>query len=115
MNKHTPGPWSVINIHADPVVVAHNGQSITGPWTKLTEEDLANARLIAAAPELLEALSKIVHEFCRNGPEHVAKHIKEPNDAIDKATGGQGVIVSGAGASHFEPGYWETKKEGGAS
>ena len=59
MSKHTPGPWAV-----GPdleVFYAPNGAPITRPLrlTSLvgrTEEDVANAKLIAAAPELLAAL-----------------------------------------------------------
>lgn len=61
--KFTPGPWeyegingkvvSVINgIHA---VVAHNGT-----FRHSAKESAANAHLIAAAPELYEALENII-------------------------------------------------------
>lgn len=58
MNKHTPGPWMVTEDHmGEPDrkdVVAVNGGLIA---TDLEEND---ARLIAAAPELLEVLKHIV-------------------------------------------------------
>ena len=64
---HTPGPWEI-------VVVNHNGWTLDGsdrPFMPLyrigdgeffiePKEALANARLIAAAPELLEALVGII-------------------------------------------------------
>lgn len=60
MSKHTPGPWliDVANYHAGHIAtVDHNGSVIeiwSETWPKL-EDAPANARLIAAAPELLEA------------------------------------------------------------
>lgn len=65
---HTPGPWSIngpYHIQADtepsalPKVLAH---IIQGYGVSL-EEKIANARLIAAAPELLEALRELVIEL----------------------------------------------------
>ena len=52
--KHTPGPWRYSPVHNDIISMAD------GPWTEICfffkEED---ARLIAAAPELLEALQML--------------------------------------------------------
>ena len=66
MSKHTPGPWAV-----GPdleVFYAPNGAPITRPLrlTSMdgrTEEDVANAKLIAAAPELLAALEGLFDEY----------------------------------------------------
>jgi len=62
MRKHTPGPWEqkhqgmlcqiAINSDSDTLATVY-GES---------GENLANARLIAAAPELLEALEMIIAE-----------------------------------------------------
>lgn len=52
MSKHTPGPWYVVPLDTDLRVVAHQGYRVA----RLYPEDVENARLIAAAPELLEAL-----------------------------------------------------------
>ena len=58
MSEHTTGPWCVIGSHVYQVEevggrgVLHGG-SVKGATT---EEREANIRLIAAAPELLEAL-----------------------------------------------------------
>lgn len=54
-NKHTPGPWGLnkstdIWIKAGPVHVATIPRAYDGDWSE------ANARLIAAAPDLLESL-----------------------------------------------------------
>lgn len=61
MNQTTPGPWTFRRkyldnsgsiIGADAKTVA----AITSNGTRPAEEKLANARLIAAAPDLLDAL-----------------------------------------------------------
>jgi hypothetical protein len=83
MNRHTPGPWAVtadgINIKTKDtdIMICENGGE-TG-----ATEDKANARLIAAAPDMLEALENLEN----NGveiPDHAWIMIK---NAIDKATG----------------------------
>lgn len=54
MSKHTPGPWQ-----ADPstgVVFDQVGLAVQTGGRCCSEESQANAQLIAAAPELLEAL-----------------------------------------------------------
>ena len=59
--KHTPGPWQISKKSIDAVVtdagnyVADCGLSIVIP----DDEQRANARLIAAAPDMLEALEEI--------------------------------------------------------
>jgi hypothetical protein len=51
-------------------------------------EQEANARLIAAAPELLEALHEMIHQFDQfNVNEFEAKAIKDARAAIAKAEG----------------------------
>ena len=60
--KHTPGPWEVLNNYVKKVgggVIATTSRN--GSICRFEEDvgslhDAANARLIAAAPELLEAL-----------------------------------------------------------
>jgi hypothetical protein len=66
--KHTPGPWEVYrnNVHAGQIATIHHCLnndwievwSTTWPDTEETQE--ANARLIAAAPELLDQLENLV-------------------------------------------------------
>ena len=74
--KHTPGPWYVETVPTSighchkiqPVnaclYVDYRGIRATDPKTAVAE---ANARLIAAAPELLEALEKMLHEATKIG------------------------------------------------
>lgn len=61
MSKFTPGPWKVVpcndqwGIEAEVTICGHVGRAII--ISGLTE---ANARLIAAAPDLLEALESAI-------------------------------------------------------
>ena len=70
MIAHTPGPWDVLppDTHrpSRATVVALRGATIYD--APLTEETAANARLIAAAPELLAAVIDLAgsFEFCLN-------------------------------------------------
>lgn len=56
---HTPGPWKYI-AYDDDVVTDDERFSIVGHHASVLEDD---ARLIAAAPELLEALEEMVDLF----------------------------------------------------
>lgn len=94
-DKHTLGPWDAIgNLVRSPM---HQPEGLPrgvqivecrdGYFLPHTEEAKANARLIAAAPELLNALRSLValydtDEGCRSTPEYIAARA-----AIAKATG----------------------------
>lgn len=64
MNKHTPGPWEVayLDRNGQSVVKAEHIEVATC-WhhcvMSIEEEMHSNAHLIAAAPELLEALREV--------------------------------------------------------
>jgi hypothetical protein len=61
MNKHTPAPWSFghnIGVYAE-----GNTHIADISPSKNFDETLANAKIIAAAPELLEALKAMVEVF----------------------------------------------------
>ena len=69
MSKHTPGPWRVDPKYPGDVQVADGSMEIAKTfnlrtarargdqydWPETREESVANAALIAAAPEMLEA------------------------------------------------------------
>lgn len=69
--KHTPGPWKVTTcmdywvepVNSDPakqfVGIAHCGDINWPDYEKMQPEWEANARLIAASPDLLEALKEL--------------------------------------------------------
>ena len=65
MSKHTPGPWRVVDSWNDHMVESQNGEEIIwqdGPHDTPTINE-ANARLIVAAPDLLEALESMLQSF----------------------------------------------------
>ena len=55
MTKHTPGPWRYVDGYFDCEVWAGN-KMVLSYQRHPSDEDRANARLMAAAPELLTAL-----------------------------------------------------------
>lgn len=81
--KHTPGPWALhvgndyIRIEAENSEIWVLGETL---WNVGNEEDMANAQLIAAAPDLLEA-AQAVSEFQSIG------NLAKLNAAIAKAKG----------------------------
>lgn len=97
MTKHTPGPW-----YADPgkrvtgFAVTHDGEpnplaiALRKPANSYSKgisdiKALANARLIAAAPDLLEALESFPGFLC--GTESGDAWIEQMRAAIAKARG----------------------------
>jgi hypothetical protein len=98
--KHTPGPWLYITgdewSHS---VVTEEGELPSGDmgyWTVASinknrePQHKANARLIAAAPELLEALRTLKMAIVAGPPEYdSADWIEMADAAIAKATGGK--------------------------
>lgn len=80
--KHTKGPWRIGAMESGRYAVdGENGQEVTG-WL----DSEADARLIAAAPELLEALQALVNEPQPIGIDRTA--YQAALVAIAKATGG---------------------------
>ena len=76
--SYTPGPWHWTPPEADdepPYVHAADGTTVA--YTFLTRD----ARLIAAAPELLEVCDRLVHHFNREAVDAAIA-------VIAKATGG---------------------------
>jgi hypothetical protein len=59
--KHTPGLWHVAGEQG--VQIRSENHQIAKVWTMRGDEWKDNARLIAAAPELLEALKDMSDEF----------------------------------------------------
>ena len=66
MAEHTPGPWRANGSYVDTkngmaLEIAHVMQVGVGYAPRSPEESKFNARLIAAAPELLAALAPFAH------------------------------------------------------
>ena len=107
MNKHTPGPWIARNLSKGIWTVEAGSPHvhgkiqevcrIAGPWNP--ENYRRNARLIASAPELLEALEALLVDaveiqslrqsiYQRNGtPFTPSAKIDQARSAIAKAKG----------------------------
>ena len=98
MSKHTPGPWYIgkdtgdqnRHIYAEQMVCSDDGEE-WHPLIACTDDDeqlidwQANARLIAAAPDLLAALQQCVeHGIFPSAVEHVRAAARA---VIAKATG----------------------------
>lgn len=113
MNKHTPGPWHVTTetdgrsrgyIRAgEPLDGAKMPPAVARVCARTLSENEANARLIAAAPELLEALRHFAallaehHDdlpddrpiFGINDAVITAGDLRRARAAIAKATGAE--------------------------
>ena len=107
MTQHTPGPWkvficddggqwsgwplaidatNVVNDNGDPRTVVRTGGQYPYEWDHGTSRDeaVANARLIAAAPELLEALKETLAIAKR---DEFGDYVIRAEAAIAKAEG----------------------------
>ena len=79
--QHTPGPWTV-DAHRN---VMAAGGLVAFPGIAAGFDQDANARLIAAAPDLLSALLNLADHCSRL--RDPAKEVHEARAAIAKATG----------------------------
>jgi hypothetical protein len=89
--KHTPGPWEVRNEGSSrwiDIVQANTGEPWPLPFAACKHFDQeANARLIAAAPDLLEALVDLVAFYPLDSAD---ANVTSARAAIAKATGQKG-------------------------
>jgi len=84
MTEHTPGPWK-----GDYEIIGNSRIVATMAWCSGMEaEDSANACLVCAAPEMLEALREMV-TWMPSGfaPESKSRAMNMAYDAIAKAEG----------------------------
>ena len=64
MTKHTQGPWTIGKQDHDVIMIdTANGTAICDVYGDSVDQP-ANARLIAAAPDLLEALETLYRAVC---------------------------------------------------
>jgi len=102
--QHTPGPWKPAMQHSQQlvtipdkthgwrclVVETSNGDIIARAYGATPEIAEANARLIAAAPELLDALENLANAICKNTngmPDWLSRALDDANEAMRKARG----------------------------
>jgi hypothetical protein len=93
--QHTPGPWHV-GLKPGPIIYGSDSSQVADLRADLIDKNErdANARLMAAAPELLTALETLMARAAKDA-EHYAPDGNEPiwgligdaSDAIAKATG----------------------------
>lgn len=98
MNKHTPGPWTAVSdpLHFNSLTTIIAGNVSGGiPQVRIDvggKSDIAeleaNARLIAAAPNLLEALEALVRGMF-DGPDE--------SDAVMLVTNARAAIAKARG------------------
>ncbi len=90
MSEHTKGPWRVSNHDDNDDIVVRSGPKIVANcesdnyYDLPAEKILANARLIAAAPELLAACKAMVTDFDLGEPS-IKHSLKLMEVAIAKA------------------------------
>jgi hypothetical protein len=94
MNKHTPGPWEIVGMKKEPQTVGaivsyhsyRDGKYVCGMSVCIYgEEAEANARLIAAAPDLLAACERALEKLNLIGG--LPATIRVLQEAISKAKG----------------------------
>lgn len=87
--KHTPGPWMREDIASTRWIIGANGETIMHLGDECLPDDglsEANARLIAAAPDMLEALESVTAEI---GYENMSSNLGEKVCAIIAKARGQ--------------------------
>lgn len=86
MSAHTPGPWKFYDDSNDGktnrIEIVAIGKTVARIYHSVTEEDMLNARLIAAAPDLLNALA-VLASTC----ERMGIPVQAARAAIAKAKG----------------------------
>ena len=92
--QHTPGPWAYIvpdgYVVRHPQIYSDFGPVANATWLGENKLDQlnSNARLITAAPDLLEALEEIVSAADGDGWNQLDGNLRKARAAIAKATGG---------------------------
>ena len=96
MSGHTPGPWYVFSSRGVVAILDDRGDEII-PWAgfdapsargaKSLKRRRGNARLIAAAPELLAVAEFIVEHHCKRYPPEL---VMQAEYAVAKARGREG-------------------------
>lgn len=85
--QHTPGPWIVDGQGIRALVRGSNGVIVAVRHRQPSEEHEANARLIAAAPDMLQMLRVVERHFDTEEPHPVLQ--ADIAEVIAKATGEQ--------------------------
>ena len=74
MNNHTPGPWKLAPGESSRVYLIDGPDGAVGEFVDCRKQ--ADARLIAAAPELANALAALLNNIEEDCPQHVmSRHL----------------------------------------
>ncbi len=89
---HTKGPWKLEKAHDDYILLHKNiwFMNLVGRWYPAEEQRLeheANACLIAAAPDLLEALESLLRCSEYKATDYCGTCVPAAKQAIQKARG----------------------------
>jgi hypothetical protein len=84
--KHTPGPW-VYQEHTTGTIEIHNQDSTIGTVAQLNPRGPEDARLIAAAPELLRACEYAVLALGEGIGKHHELTIAEIHNILNNLIG----------------------------
>jgi hypothetical protein len=88
MSKHTPGPWNVSECGSIEFADGFLGEAYDFNGTTKTDLPMmANARLMAAAPELLEALKELYNASLVMEQPRFYKALAEAKKVIAKIEG----------------------------
>ena len=89
--QYTPGPWKFYDDSNDGktnrIEIVAIGKTVARIYHSVPEEDIPNARLIASAPELLEALRLAEAAFIFGANMNMTVVLRKIRAAIAKATG----------------------------
>lgn len=96
--SHTPGPWVVCETFS---TVDKGGDTICRMSGQFSDQELANMRLIAAAPVLLEACEKAL-QFIQNGIEFGYIRMPDP-ETPDSALETPGMLRAAIVKAKGEP------------
>ena len=99
MSAHTPGPWAYRpsnNGHFIAGIGENSGYLAEVRQCRSKQDIRADARLIAAAPEMLEALKEIIAAADGDGRNRLDASFATARAAIAKAEGGRRKAEGGA-------------------
>ena len=74
--KHTPGPWHIGKRAGNPAIYSHEGAEIAEMLTVTNDEWRDNARLIAAAPDLINLVADAEFQLARLKGENLSLYAR---------------------------------------
>ena len=88
--KFTPGPWRYASRNVNEIMTTFHGVQIGRSYIDVaTENEKADAHLVAAAPELYEALDEVFAASCPEVPGSAGSPLEKARAALAKARGEQ--------------------------